>query len=149
MSLEFTDPTYTDSDFVFQLRNAADVRHFAQNSEVIPHESHKEWFQKRILSIKDQPFWIITHNGRRIGYVRFDKDQMHRFFLSIAISDTYRGCGLGGVALNKSVTKFQRTFPFEKINAVIHLENLASIHIFEKAGFRIQNQNSKFMYLER
>lgn len=148
MSLEFIDPTYSDSDFIFELRNAADVQNFAQNPEVIPHESHKEWFQKRILIIKDQPFWLITHNGQRIGYVRFDKDQMHRFFLSLAISDTYRGHGLGGLALNKSVSRFQCTFPFEKINAVIHVENLVSIHVFENAGFTIQNQNSKFIYLE-
>ena len=73
---------------------------------------------------------------------------MQKFFISIAISEMFRGQGFGGVALNKSVSKFQSAFPFEKIGAVIHVENLASIRIFTNAGFRIQNQDSEFMHLE-
>jgi RimJ/RimL family protein N-acetyltransferase len=148
MSVEFINPSQSDSEFIFQLRNAADVRNFAQNSEIIPNESHKAWFQDRILVSKEQPFWVLTHNGDRIGYVRFDKGPMQIFFISIAISETFRGRGLGRVALNKSVSKFQSAFPFEKIGAVIHVENLASIRIFRNAGFRIQNQDSEFMHLE-
>lgn len=148
MDVEFINPSQSDSEFIFQLRNAPDVRNLAQNSEIIPIESHQAWFQDRILVIKEQPFWVVAHNGDRIGYVRFDKGPVQKFFISIAISEKFRGRGLGGVALNKSISKFQSAFPFEKIGAVIHVENKASIQIFTKAGFTVRIQDSEFMHLE-
>ena len=148
MNVEFSSARLSDSEFVFHLRNAPEVRHFARNTEIIPREAHEVWFRQRILDSENHPFWVVRYRNVPIGYVRFDRDSRERFFISIAISESFRGRGLGTIVLSESISKIQGFFPSEKIAAVVHSENLVSIRIFRSAGFTIVIQEPNFVTLE-
>ncbi len=148
MTLEFFDPVTSDSEFLFQLRNSDHVRSMSTNPEIITRESHMAWFQQRILNSNNQPFWIIKFQGVHAGFVRFDRDSHQKFFLSIAISEEFRGRGIGNSVIKESVIRFQKAFPGEIIGAMIRPENFASIRLFTKAGFKVLTQDTKFVTLE-
>ena len=62
--------------------------------------------------------------------------------VGISISPKFRGISLGEKILKESAQKFKQKFStINKITAYIKNENIASIKIFEKAGYNMLLEN--------
>jgi RimJ/RimL family protein N-acetyltransferase len=74
-------------------------------------------------------------DGEFYGYVRFTEDEKRRISVSIALTEAQRGKGKGTELLRQACALFQESFPAVPLHALVLESNLASRHIFQKAGF--------------
>jgi RimJ/RimL family protein N-acetyltransferase len=104
--------------------------------------AHVFWFAKAIAD-PNRELFIATEDGRRLGMVRFDK--LHDGWLvSINLSPAERGKGYGGKVLKKALAAVRP----RRLLAEIKADNIASIHIFERYGFRQIGSKDGFLHFE-
>jgi len=113
--------TMDDSDFMLELKNDSDTRHFALlTSEEIKKEDHIKFLEKNI-----QYFQVIEDGGtimQRVGAVRVQDNEV-----SIWVSPLFRG-------MNYATTTLKRVRK-DGMTAKIVIGNMPSIRAFIKAGF--------------
>lgn len=117
---------------IYMLSNDTGVRKNSINSNLISKEEHVEWFKKVDKSF----FYIAEFRKDIIGQVRFSKKTNKISIINISLSKTYRNIGVGELILKKIIYSFLRNNPKEKVIAYIKRENLSSIKLFEKCGFK-------------
>ena len=142
------DAQMQDSLLVLELRNASDVRGFATSTEEIQVSVHETWFEKRISNQIRNPFWIIEFKKMDVGYIRFDEVSRKTFEVSIAISSSYRGNGLGKTALMQGLEKLKEMSGVSNVIARIHVDNLVSKITFKKCGFSESGQDGNFLFFK-
>jgi endonuclease IV len=143
----------TDKAILLRWRNNPLTIKNSLNAQVITPKQHNEWFtasltsKNRILLIGE----IIYSNKKkiRIGQVRFDKiessltvSKIKTYEISITVSPDVRAKGIG-TQLLKAAETYARNNNFSNIIATIKKNNLASIRIFERTGYRRLNKNKK------
>ena len=67
-----------------------------------------------------------------MGVLRFDGDARGQYTVSILIAQHRQNIGIGLAALQLA----KRFLPYTELRAEINSENVASVRIFERAGFR-------------
>lgn len=98
-------------------------------------------FIKFLLNAKNRLTYIAIHNSKYIGMVDvelYPKDK--NAAVDILIAPEERGKGFGNIVLQKLIqdSEFEK---YNKLDAFIEPENIASIRCFEKAGFcKIKNE---------
>ena len=147
-ALVLRDAQIQDSLLVLELRNASDVREFATSTEEIPVSIHQTWFEKRISNQIRNPFWIIEFKKVDVGYIRFDEVSRNTFEVSIAISNSYRGNGLGKTALMQGLEKLEELSVVSKVIARVHVDNVISKITFKKCGFSESGQDGNFLFFK-
>lgn len=139
MELRARPVTEDDMMVIFEWANDPVTREMSFSSEPILLETHKKWFA-RVLSSPDVHLLIIEgqESGRwhPVGQVRFDADGE----ISIALAPKFRGRGLGKSLLRTGIEYVIDKLKTKRITAHIKRENLASIKIFERAGFRFHRR---------
>ena len=124
---------------IFDLSNDTFVRENSINKEPIKWENHAKWFNKRINN--KAPFFIVEdENENFIGQVRFD-NKNGEITVSISITERYRGKGYACDILKQAIKKAG----LKKVTAYIYENNISSVKMFKKAGFR-QSSLLKFEY---
>lgn len=130
--LEIRKAVAADVDLLYRWTNDELVRKHSFSSDIIPYESHCEWYQKKIND-ENSLFFIVEENKSPAGLVRFDIDNGSAT-IGVSIDKNFRGKGLGNKIISLGVHTYfsENDFP---ILAAIKNENIASIKSFEKAGF--------------
>ena len=129
----------TDALDILAWRNDYYTRKMSGNVELIGESQHLEWFDKvinnprRILLIA-----LDTELNAKIGMVRFDLDEdLHQAEISININPIYRNNGYGKQCLFDATNYFTASYPAcNAINALIRVQNEASIRAFSSVGYR-------------
>ncbi|MEK7173292.1 MAG: GNAT family N-acetyltransferase [Patescibacteria group bacterium] len=136
-----------DSHRVWEIRNHPDVRTRSNSRDDISFEQHQGWFLNKYFKQTGNFIYIAEVGGVAVGYCRIDFDSSGRdYVISIAVDPGYQGFGLGKLLLEESL----RRFPVELvIRAEIQRDNLPSLRLFEKYGFKITEQDGKNFYLSR
>jgi len=125
---------------VFKLSNNSEVRNNSFHQKEILLEEHKIWF-KNTINNPDIYFLIVEVAKRFAGQIRYNIEQ-NECVVGISVSSEFRGISLGEKALKESAKKFKQRFPnINKISAYIKNDNIASIKIFEKAGYKMLLEN--------
>lgn len=114
---------------ILELANDDDVRRFSFNSDKIPLEDHKVWFDN-ILEDDSVKFYVLEYGDDLIGQLRLDFDEKYPV-ISISLNKKYRGLGLSKILLDKGLELVD-----EKVIAYIKKENLRSISFFKSMGFK-------------
>ena len=116
---------------VFRLSNDPYVRENSLHPELISKATHASWFLSAINS-EDIMFYIAEScEGEFIGQVRF-RFQDNAWITSISLVEKYRGQHMSCDILKGAMQKSK----LGVFQAFIKLNNIASIRLFEKAGFR-------------
>ena len=124
-----------DIVFLLDLRNDVVVGQSAFNADPVDLETHRRWFNKKIVD-KNAIILIIEDNDNRIGQIRFDIDKKSNVAeADIAIMPAYRRKGYGVKTLKIGCKYAFEKLHIEKIIAHIKPENEISIKTFAKAGF--------------
>ena len=114
---------------IFEIANDADVRKYSFNSDKIPIDDHKIWFNN-VLNDDSVKFYVLEYDGDLIGQLRLDFDEEYPV-ISISLNKKYRGLGLSKILLNNGLELIDG-----KVIAYIKNENVRSISFFKSMGFK-------------
>ena len=118
---------------IFEIANDDDVRKFSFNSEKIPLDDHKKWFNN-ILTDDAVKFYVLEYDDDLIGQLRLDFDEKYPV-ISISLNKKYRGLGLSKILLAHGLELIDG-----KVTAYIKKENLRSISFFKSMGFKKEKE---------
>jgi RimJ/RimL family protein N-acetyltransferase len=130
--------------FIFQLRNKLYVRNASLNQEKINFKSHVLWIEN--FKKNNNKFFLIKINNKNIGYIRIEKNN-NFLNTSWALDKKYHGSGYMTTAL-KAVTDYSIN-NISRFKAFILKENLASIKVAKKSGFKKMNLKRNFYVFQK
>jgi len=133
--------TEDDTDLIVDWRNREDVREHFFFREKFTRQMHEKWLREKIATGLVEQFIVCLKDGDRpVGssYLRdIDRDKMTaEYGIFIGEADA-RGIGLGSDILTATMDYALNELKLKKVRARAISDNLASIHIFEKYGFKI------------
>ena len=119
---------------IFNWANDPLTRGMSFNQDLIPLETHKEWFSK-VLSQRRIHLLIVegyeSGNWVPIAQVRVDEDGE----ISMSLASEFRGQHLATPVIKAGIAYIKREFLIDKLVAHIKHENIVSVKSFERAGF--------------
>ena len=118
---------------IFEIANDDEVRKYSFNSDKIPLENHKLWFNN-ILDDDSVMFYVLEYENDLIGQLRLDFDEKYPV-ISISLNKKYRGLGLSKILLAKGLELIDG-----KVVAYIKKDNLRSISFFKSMGFKKEGE---------
>jgi RimJ/RimL family protein N-acetyltransferase len=103
-----------------------------------------DWFKKKYFSGERNYCYVIEMEVRTVGsgvvgFCRYDYVDDH-YVVSIAINPSFHGRGLGGRLLRDSMGMLPDDGV--RLSAEILKGNIGSIRLFERAGFRLDREES-------
>ena len=125
---------WRDLFLVLRLRNDLASRRWSPSQERIGMWTHLGWWIRRPRS--DETVFVVIRDRERVGYVRVERPLEGFSKVSVAISQGFRGQGLGGRALQLALLATSHTAGLEGWAATIHRDNVPSLRAFTSAGFR-------------
>lgn len=98
-------------------------------------ETHRRWFNEKLLSENTKIFIITNEQQDKIGMLRFDKSG-EESEISINLNPRFRGQGYGEQSLREGLRAYFSNIPVEKVWARIMPTNKASVKVFKLVGFQ-------------
>jgi RimJ/RimL family protein N-acetyltransferase len=132
-----------DALAVLEWRNDPTSVAASKSGALVKTADHLPWFAKSIDD-PDRDIFIATEGDRRIGMVRFDRED-DAWLVSINLAPDERGKGYGDRVLLKAIAEVGRRHYLAEIKA----DNLASIRMFERCGFRQVGIGGEFLHFMR
>lgn len=139
--LELCAAKKEDMMITFEWASNPYLRKYSPNSDSIPLQTHQNWFQKKLQDPTCR-FFIVKVDGKPAGTCRLDFVNSYAIAeISYLLDPEYHGKGLGLKTIEELVKKakfeLSSEIPEIKLIAKVHKKNVASLLIFEKAGFDI------------
>jgi len=121
---------------VYQWQIQPETRRYSLNTDIPTWEGHSKWMAKKLAS-HDNYFYIIEVKSKHgkcssAGVVRLDHVSGSTYLLSIFIAPEFHGNGIAQHAL----TYIDNVHADLTINATVLSENIASVKLFTRAGYR-------------
>ena len=145
--------TRGDSELILTWRNSPSARKVSQSVNELSEAEHAIWFESRIDRVSSEPFWIMSEDGKDVGFVRLDFSDIKRdtFAISIFVDPEFRAGGIGKQMLELALNSVPVKHGISQYRAVIKRDNLGSIKLFEGFGFelfmRIDDQFDEYRML--
>tara|TARA_R110000751_G_scaffold6403_6_gene27327 strand:+ start:43 stop:645 length:603 start_codon:yes stop_codon:yes gene_type:complete len=129
--------TFNDWKVLLDWRNDPLTRKNSFTQEIVKEENHKKWFRKNLIDETSNLFILETKTNEPVGTIRSDEIDNNSYLLSWNISPNHRKKGHGSLILNLFLQNKIGMFTAE-----IKPENLASIKMVEKNGFKRVNEQT-------
>lgn len=135
MDIRLREANMSDLDLTFEWAQDPVTRAVSFSRRPISFEEHCSWLRQKLSDPNSVVLIAETDRGRAVGLIRFDEGGI----VGISVAKPYRGKGLSqaiilqGLAFLRHIEAFNDV---EMLYAYIKMENAASVHAFEKAGFR-------------
>lgn len=128
--------TNKDVEMIYKWRNEYNIRRFFFDSSCISYEEHKNWYLKSLVN-KKRVIFIICHDGKGVGVVRFDKvDILLDWEVDVYIDPSKHGKGFGSKGLYAAIEYFRKNVQDNvRFIAKVLPKNNASKRMFESLGF--------------
>ena len=135
-----------DSDAILAWRNDNRTGNMSFTNKIISKDAHDEWF-KESLKLSGRYLYIGLIGNQKIGLCRFDVDiEQQESKVSINLNPEFRGKGLASKLLYEGIKNFKKDWQISII-AQIKKENIPSIKLFERCGFKLMsNTEGNFTY---
>ena len=146
MSLSYREANLADEDLYLIWANDDEVRSNAFNTQKIKSEDHHRWFGKKLQDGDALMLVFSDQNNIPVGQVRIDKGDYWQ--VDVSIDKNHRGKGFGVQMLKLSLIEFSKKIGKNiAVYSLIKKQNIASVRIFEKAGFVLDaSEESKDFY---
>lgn len=140
-----------DRDDLLNWRNNPRVVMFTRIQSTISAQEHNYWLTNRLTVLDTEPILIFTKGRNKVGMTRLDfiDSQERTYEISIVVDERYQNQGLGKSMLRRSCEFAMTELSTTNIQAVIHKDNLSSIHLFCNLGFEINSQEDDSFYVYR
>jgi RimJ/RimL family protein N-acetyltransferase len=133
---------------IFEWRNDPLTLAMFINENKVSWKEHEEWF-KNMLENSTKKLYIGTIDNQKIGICRFDYDKFSTSSeISINMNPLMRGKKISFQFLNEAIKKYKE-INNSTLKATVKRENFASIKIFKKSAFIIEDQNEKYVFLKQ
>jgi len=129
--MKFRLATIEDLELLFTWRNDPVTRMSSINSQEVLLEEHTEWLQNSLNNL-NREIYIFEDKNIPVGTIRIDTRKDNIYVLSWTISPEFRGRGYGTEMLDKFLDGKSGKFLAEILE-----ENISSIRMVEKNGFRL------------
>lgn len=123
--------TVADAALMLAWQSTPGIRAYSRNPEAPKSAEHMQWMRRK-LADPGCIFHVILHDGNPVGILRLDRQADGAYEISILVAAEAHNRNIGGAALELA----KRLLPDAVIHAAIHSDNLASIRMFERAGYR-------------
>lgn len=123
-----------DSAQLLEWRNEPEVVTASLVSREVTSEEHERWLAAR-LSSDDCALLIVELDGRSVGQVRLDRCGPERAEVSIALTASARGAGIGQEVLREVVRRAPELIGAATVIARVKEDNERSLRAFAGAGF--------------
>ncbi len=134
-----------DVELFFRWVNEPAVRENSFNTESIPWESHRKWFEK-VLTDDGVRIYVLMQDNLPVGQVRLVFED-GKWQINYSIASSYRGQGYGKIILqlveNELIGKGHTG---EKFFAEVKAHNTASQRIFNSLGYAESKSNHSNAY---
>ena len=146
-NLKIRNAIESDEKIILKLRNDKLSRKMSGDKSSINFSQHKSWYSS-IINNKNSKLKIgySLNTNDLIGYVRFDKLTNISYRISINIDKRFRGMKLSMPLLVKSMKSFRRKNIL--FIAEIHKDNIASLKLFKKLGFKQYSSSNNFNFFK-
>ena len=114
--------------------NEPEVREVSFASEPIPWKDHVKWFEERLADPRFNLFVALDEASHPVGQVRYEIDG-ESAVVSISLGREFRGMGMGLEMLELANRECMSGASIRKIYAYVKPDNVASLRLFESAGF--------------
>jgi RimJ/RimL family protein N-acetyltransferase len=132
-----------DWDDLLIWRNDELTRKMFINGGIVNKEDHYSYMDKMSKN-KNREQFIFIHDNKKIGTIRIDKLNDEFVEFSYTINPKYRGNGYGSLMM--------KLFLFGKVGKYrceIKPENIGSIRMAEKNGFKFRNKSGEILIYEK
>ena len=124
-----------DCEILWHWANDPVIRSVSFVSEYISWSDHVQWFASK-LGEQNCIFYIaLNQDNVPIGQVRYELLNQEAT-ISLATSESFRGLGYGSRIILLGCQKIGQSSLAKKINAYVKPNNLSSINVFLKSGFK-------------
>jgi spore coat polysaccharide biosynthesis predicted glycosyltransferase SpsG/GNAT superfamily N-acetyltransferase len=136
----------SDRMTLLDLANDPLVRQNSFDTAPIPLDDHHRWFD-RALADERIKIAVFEAAGTPVGTVRFET-RPRQTVTSLSLSAPFRGLGLGAILLRRAIA--ENELPGEvPVTAYIKPENTASQRTFERAGYRYDPENERWILVHK
>ena len=143
--LSYREASFLDENLYLVWANDDDVRKNAFNSAKISAENHKVWFAKKMSENNTLLLVFSNELAVPVGQVRIDETEFVQ--VDISVDCNYRGKRYALFMLETAVGEYLRKFGKKKpIYSSIKKDNIVSIKIFEKVGFKLVEDNAHLQF---
>jgi UDP-2,4-diacetamido-2,4,6-trideoxy-beta-L-altropyranose hydrolase len=122
--------TMADSSLMLAWQSAPGARAHSRNPQPPKPAEHTQWLKNKLADPRCI-FHVVLHDGHPVGVLRLDRQPSGAYEISILIAAEAHNRNIGGAALQL----VKRLMPDAVVHAAIHPKNIASIHMFERAGY--------------
>lgn len=143
-----------DSHGLWEIRNHELNRLYVNNSGWIPIDTHAAWFADKYFSGADNHCFAAEVSDIPQAFCRFDAED-NSYIVSIVVDPAYHGQGVGSTLLRESMKLLREAAGAVRaatpIVAEIHKNNIYSIILFVRHGFRLVGESNiqyRFVYTQ-
>lgn len=148
-SLLIRDAKPIDLVLTYKWATNPTIRKYAFSNEIIKLDGHKNWFLNKIND-NDCEYYILIDKEVCIGSIRFDIGSDNSALISYLIDPSYHNKGYGKIILDKGLETFSKKRSDVKIvYGYVQKDNIASIKIFEKLGFKKISDESSVLRFDK
>ncbi|MEU3274027.1 GNAT family N-acetyltransferase [Saccharomonospora sp. NPDC006951] len=150
--------TEADAALLLEWRNDPVTRQWSRNTDPVAPADHGAWL-RRVLDSPDRHLFVIGTPSEEVGTVRFDRDASQEVWeVSITLAPSVRGKGMSAAVLaaGERALLAERDAAAElpvlavlAVLATVHEDNAASMALFERAGYRKQSAEGRFLVLRK
>lgn len=137
-----------DSQLYFDWANDSDTRRQSFNSNPISLETHAVWFARKLADPSALMLVFENEAGEAVGQVRFERipvaDLSDEIIIGVSVDAKQRGRGLASQLIERGGAVCREQWGAVAIHAYIKPDNQASVRAFERAGFTLSGESSKF-----
>jgi RimJ/RimL family protein N-acetyltransferase len=131
---------------VYKWRNDSLSRSMFVDSSYISIAKHKLWFNNTLTN-PNKEMYIGLVKGEKIGVTRFDFDEkLMSTEVSINLNPLMRRKNLSSKLLSKSISLYLKN-KNTILLATVKNQNISSLKIFKKLGFKKNYEDKKYQYL--
>ncbi|MFT6842473.1 MAG: RimJ/RimL family protein N-acetyltransferase [Psychroserpens sp.] len=149
-SIFIREATLNDLEITYQWANDKSIRFYSYNQNKISKESHSEWFTNKLKS-DNCKYYVLEVDNKEAGSVRFDiENDQQTAKISYLIDSRFTGKGYGTYLLQRGIDKLMNSEPtLANVYGYVFKENLASIKIFNKLGYKITLKSESELKFEK
>lgn len=137
-----------DVNVTFEWASNSNVRQYSIQKDAITFENHKKWFLNKIKS-SNCVYFIAKVKNNSVGSIRFDINDQNEALISFLLDPEFHGRGYGKILLEMGCKQLLEIEAPSKIMAVVHVDNIASIRIFNSLGFNSVGEINSFISFEK
>jgi UDP-2,4-diacetamido-2,4,6-trideoxy-beta-L-altropyranose hydrolase len=127
--------TLEDREMIFRWRNDPFIVAHGSWHRAVEWEEHEKWFEETVRG-KNRQMFIILHQDKPIGQIRFDRENQSDSVVSVYLMQPFTGRGWGSQAIRMGCEAIFQVWDVDRVLACVRLDNTIGRAAFLKAAFR-------------